>query len=162
MEQKTDAGDTTGRKRKRLIYNLKQILLPSIIFLAFFAYDIWFFNNVKHYRSSGDYISDVRIINQYCNYYLVFISVIIGFLMTLPKNRETKENNTLNIPIFTFFVSLVAVSLNLIFFPVPYSDSWPVKYLWFFHIVCGQAVVIFTAFGLLGLLRAFMQMHPID
>ena len=129
------------------------------MFVTFLAYDIWFVLNVEHNRSQKDFIGDIRINNQYCSYYHVFISVTIGFLLKLPESTDEK---TKNIPIATFVVSLISNSLNLIFFLVPYSDSWPIEFLWLSHIICGQAVVIFTVFGLLGLLNSFMKRHPVN
>ncbi len=145
----------------RFQYNFKQLRLPTLVVLCLISYDLWFISCVETGRGFKDYIEDVRRMNDYCNYYLVFISVLIGLLLTLPYNTEGKPENL--IPVAPLAVSLIAASINMVFFPVPYSNDvlWPTQLLWLYHVIFEQTVVIFTAFGLFGILRTFMKRRPV-
>ncbi len=146
--------------RKRFIF--RQLRIPTLLFLVFVIWDLHFFFNIDSGRSLGEYMDDIRRMNDYCNYFMIFISVVLGFLVVLPKEDPSKPE-TLN-PIAPFFVSLFAASASILFFPVPYSDDQIdlIRGFWLIHVFLEQATVIFTASGLMGLLVAFTRRHPVE
>jgi hypothetical protein len=62
----------------RFQYNFKQLRLPSLIVIALIFYDVWFLSSVDTGRDFQKYIDAIRRMNDYCSFYLVFISVLIG------------------------------------------------------------------------------------
>ncbi len=138
-------------------YNLTHIGIPSSILLILILYDILFFtSNGKPRQNVEEYIGDVRRINEYCNWYLAFISLFIGIMAT--NLKDLRESVGL-FPVTPFFIALTSASINLLFIPVPYQNDnlQMVKILWMYHIILEQTVVIFTAYGLIAVLYVFLR-----
>ncbi len=130
--------------------HLKCLVLPTAILSLFVFYDVWFLRHGASGRDPQLYIADIWRINEYCNWYLGFTAVMIGLLAA---KREDVRKDVGTLSLSPFVVTLIAASINLVFFPVPYSVEilWPLKLLWLYHVILEQAIVIFTCYGILRL-----------
>ena len=141
-------------------YNIKQLILPTIFLVLIVIYDFFVLFNFDMGRDMKSYLSDIRKINDYSKEFLAFTSLLVALLVGLRAVDDADPKTW--IPVMPFFVALAAASFNIIFLPVPYKDNLePIHALWVSRVVAEQATVIYSFFGVYGLLRAFMKMKPI-
>lgn len=90
---------------------------------------------------------DIRACGQYCYWYLA----LIGVCVTIAAGNRTYFGSLLNWShLWPFVVAFVAASLGMLFVPAGYGAKRfnRLRMVWVRSILCEQAVVLFTCYGL--------------
>jgi hypothetical protein len=123
--------------------------IPITILIAIFIYDVFFFSsNHSGRKTSMDYVLDIRVIHQYTNYALGFISLILGLM--IGRLDDVKKYVGV-VDMFPFLIALASAGFCIIFIPVSYENEYTdyVRFYWICKIVLEQIVVVFTIHGLI-------------
>jgi hypothetical protein len=123
--------------------------VPLLVIASLMTYDgIFFFIDQDGRKGSMDYISDIRIIHQYCNYAIGFISLILGLMI---GRLEDVKKHIGSVDILPFLIALGAAGFCIMFIPVSYVDEFK-KYVhlyWLIKVMLEQIVVVATIHGLI-------------
>lgn len=124
-----------------------RLWIPATLLIPLLIYDTWFFFYVDHGRKVADYIGDTRVIHQYTNYALGFISLILGLMI---GRMEDVRKYVGHLNVAPFLIALGCASFCIMFVPMPYGDAHvsKVKVYWIVKVALEQAIVIFTIYGM--------------
>jgi hypothetical protein len=128
-----------------------RLWLPALVMLPLLAYDFWFFGTVSSGRTDVmAYIGDIRVIHQYTNYAIGFISLVLGLLIS---RLEEVRKYVGYVHVMPFIIALFSAAFCIMFIPVSYENTLIsyVRFYWGLKIVLEQVVVVFTVYGLICL-----------
>lgn len=103
-----------------------------------------------------EYIQDIRVIHQYCNYALGFISLILGLMI---GRLDDVRKFVGVVDMMPFFIALGAAGFCIIFIPVSYDvqEVHIVRFYWMCKVILEQVVVVMTIHGLITITLRIQQ-----
>jgi hypothetical protein len=129
------------------------MLLPvGVSAIAWMATIAWCFTAGQHDdRTWGDFIEDIRAMNQYNSYILAAIVIFLGFTQRPAGTPVPSAAVAMLLSAFTFG------ALSMFFFPIRKRTGGegtspppglPVRVYWVCDVLASQATIVFAVFGL--------------
>lgn len=130
------------------------LLVGIVMFLLIAAVTMawWVRNRDRDERTWDDYIHDIRAMNEYNAQFVAAIVIFLGF--ALLDTRVAVPDSSLRMLLIAFTSGAIA----MFFFPIrrPLEGGSPglsLKGHWLLKVLASQATVVFSVFGIWGIIR---------
>ncbi|MFC1617086.1 hypothetical protein ACFL2K_02600 [Candidatus Margulisiibacteriota bacterium] len=125
---------------------IKSISVVAIlVILGLFIYDLFFIYGIPNIgKTALDYLGDIRAMNNYLQYLLIILSILILTVDKIIQNPEKKQK-----VVSLFLIAIVTGVLSIIFFPIPWLAQTVAlaKLRWLFSLILEQATVVLIING---------------